>query len=503
MELHFQNLGPKNWKADVMLVLCCEGEDMLTRCPHLDTAAPWLAVAPAMRDFTGKIDELALLHGHPELPVPRVLAIGLGQHDSVSMGGVRKAVARAVRLCRDRGIDSLLLPEPAFFALPVGGRERLLEECVCAALLALYRFTALSKPKKDIPPDPRRLSIGFADPQDSLDSVHSAARRGENTAGAVRLARNLANMPSNLLFPEALANRALEVARKFGFHYSVLDEKDLAREGMGALLAVGQGSSRPPRLIVLEHAPEECAENKPLILIGKGITFDTGGICLKQAANMHHMKCDMTGAAVVLAVIAALAGENIPRRVVGLLACAENMPGPRATRPGDVVTAANGDTIEILNTDAEGRLALCDAITYAQKHWSAAAMIDIATLTGACGIALGNELAGLFCDNDVLAERLCAAGGACGENFWRMPLWKPYAEHLKSDVADITNMGRREGGAITAALFLQHFVDDALPWAHLDIAGVDWTDKKTPLCPKGGNGFGARTLLELTRGGAF
>ena len=269
----------------------------------------------------------------------------------------------------------------------------------------------------------------------------------------------------------------------------------------GALLAVGQGSARPPRLVVLEHAPEGHEKDKPLILVGKGITFDSGGISLKPAANMQQMKCDMTGAADVLAAIATLAEEDAPRRVIGLLACAENMPDGRATRPGDVVRSAGGDTVEITNTDAEGRLVLCDALAYAQKQWTPAAMVDIATLTGACAVALGTELAGLFCDDTDLAERIRAAGGVGGENYWRLPLWQPYAEQLKSEVADICHTGPREGGAINAALFLKHFVREGVRWAHLDIAGVDWNAKKSPLCPVGASGFGARTLLELARGG--
>ena len=253
--------------------------------------------------------------------------------------------------------------------------------------------------------------------------------------------------------------------------------------------------------MALEHAPKGHEQDKPLILVGKGITFDSGGISLKPAANMQQMKCDMTGAAAVLAAIAALAEEDAPRRVIGLLACAENMPDGKATRPGDVVRAASGDTVEITNTDAEGRLVLCDALAYAQKHWTPAAMVDIATLTGACAVALGTELAGLFCDDADLAERISAAGGVGGENYWPLPLWQPYAEQLKSEVADICHTGPREGGAINAALFLKHFVREGVRWAHLDIAGVDWNAKKTPLCPVGASGFGARTLLELARGG--
>lgn len=499
MDIRFQNLGPEQWKAAIMLAPSCEGEDILRQCPELDKAAPWLAIAPALRDFKGKEGELALLHGHPELAVPRVLAVGLGPREKVDANKLRAAVAAAVQRCRLLGLESILLPEPALARLP-GGRERLVEECVYAVQLALYRFTTLKKPQEDETADPQWLALGF-DGQSVPDGAHAAARRGERAARAVALARDLANMPGNLLYPESLAQRAADLAKELGFSCTVLDEEALAAEGMGALLAVGQGSARPPRLVALEHAPKGHEQDKPLILVGKGITFDSGGISLKPAANMQQMKCDMTGAAAVLAAIAALAEEDAPRRVIGLLACAENMPGGTATRPGDVVRAASGDTVEITNTDAEGRLALCDALAYAQKQWTPAAIIDMATLTGACAVALGTELAGLFCDDEDLAERISAAGGVGGENYWRLPLWQPYAEQLKSEVADICHTGPREGGAINAALFLRHFVREGVRWAHLDIAGVDWNAKKTSLCPVGASGFGARTLLELARGG--
>lgn len=499
MDIRFQNLGPEHWKGEVLLALACQGENLPAECPALDKAVPWLTVAPGMRDFKGKSGEFALLHGHPELPVPRVLAVGLGPREKVDMQGIRKALAAAVQRCRAQGYASLLLPEPVLSRLP-GGRERLVEECVCAALLALHRSDALKKPDAEEPAPPQWLALGF-DGEHVPDAAHAAARRGENTAWAVALARDLAAMPPNLLSPDHLARRAQDLAREKGFSCTVLDEKDMEDLGMGCLLAVGRGSACPPRLVVLEHAPRGHEQDKPLILVGKGVTFDSGGISIKPAANMHQMKADMSGAAAVLAAVAALAQEDAPRRVIGLLACAENMPGGRAARPGDVVRAANGDSVEIRNTDAEGRLALCDALIHAQKTWTPSAVVDIATLTGACAVALGPQLAGLFCRDQDLTERIRSAGGACGENFWPLPLWQPYAEDLKSEVADICHIGPREGGAINAALFLAHFVQEGVRWAHLDIAGVDWAAKGSPLAPAGPTGFGARTLLELARGG--
>ncbi|MBQ9452649.1 MAG: leucyl aminopeptidase [Desulfovibrio sp.] len=499
MDIRFQNLGPDQWKGDILLAPACQGDVLPSCCPQLDKAAPWLAVAPALRDFTGKKEELLLLHGHPELPIPRVLAVGLGRRETVDCNIVRNAIANAVRFCHKRGYVSLVLPEALLTPLP-GGKERLLEECICAAQLALYRFTKLKKPDPDDTPDPQWLAVAFDRPETS-SAGQAAARRGETAAKAVILARDFAAMPPNFLSPAFLAERASELAQEKGLACTVLDEEGLRSEGMGCLLAVGKGSSRPPRLIVLEHVPAGCEQAPPLILVGKGITFDSGGICLKPAANMYQMKADMTGAAVVLATLAALAEEHISHRVVGLLACADNMPSGAAMRPGDVVCAANGDNVEIQNTDAEGRLALCDALTYAQNHWTPAAIVDIATLTGACAVALGSQLAGIFCDDAALTDQIRASGGVSGEEYWPLPLWKPYNESLKSEVADICHTGPREGGAINAALFLQHFVQKGVRWAHLDIAGVDWAAKATPLTPVGPTAFGVRTLLNLARGG--
>lgn len=499
MEIRFQTQGPDNWNAQILLAFACEGADLLAENPELDKACPWLAVAPALRDFKGKNGEIRALYGHPDLKIPRVLAIGLGSRENLTPTIMRRAVASASRKCAEMGLESILLPEAQLWRMP-GGGERLIEECVCAAMLGLYRFTALKTIKDDQPVPPRWLALGF-DGQTVPNGSRYAARRGEMAAEAVCLARDLDNMPANLLYPESLAQRAQALANDYGFSCEILDESALAEAGMGCLLGVGQGSAHPPRLIVIEHAPKGQEEEKPLVLIGKGITFDSGGLCLKPAANMGQMKCDMSGAAAVLAVITALAREGAPHRVAGVLACAENMPDGRAYRPGDVLTSACGESVEVVNTDAEGRLALCDAISYAQNRWTTAAMVDIATLTGACAVALGNELAGLFCDDDDLAARILAYGHATGESYWRMPLWQPYAESLKSDVADIRHSAAREGGAITAALFLKHFVRGGALWAHLDIAGVDWTARANPLCPEGASAFGVRTLLELARGG--
>lgn len=499
MDIRFQNLGPEHWQGQMLLALSFEGEDLLSACPEIDKACPWLAISPARQDFKGKSKEMTLCHGHPDLPIPRVLLCGLGKRDDFTLSILRNAIGMAMEKARSLGIISLILPEPMLARMP-GARERLLQESVYAALISLYKFTEFKTISSEILPDPEWLALGFS-AEDAHDALQAAARQGEMDAWAVKIARDLDNMPGNLLYPELLALKAAQYAHEYGIKCTILNDEALYEANMGCLLAVGSGSVHPPRLVILEYAHPNHAEDKPLVFIGKGITFDSGGLCLKPAANMYQMKCDMSGAGAVLASISALAQEKTPVRIIGILACAENMPSGSAYRPGDILISANGMSVEVINTDAEGRLALCDALAYVQKNWQPAAIVDIATLTGACAVALGNDLAGLFCENMNLAERISTLGALNGENYWRLPLWEPYTQELKSEIADICHTANREGGAITAALFLKSFVKKDQLWAHLDIAGVDWMSKNSPLCPKGATAFGTRTLLALGRGG--
>lgn len=495
MEIKY--LGADSWKADIALAFCFEDEKMQDAFFELEKKCPWLENDLARKDFNGKKDSYALFYGNAEDDLPRVLAGGLGKKEAFSMDILREAVAAAMQKCRKLGMKTVLLPF-ALFARLTGGQERLIEESVCAAFLALYRFTELKTEKDSLDPDPEWLGIAFED--DISDYAKKSAKFGQIAASAIALARNLDNLPGNMLYPEIFALRALSIAEEYGFSCEILAEEALEKENMGCLLAVGRGSVHAPRLVVLEYAPKGHEQEKPVILAGKGITFDSGGICIKPAAGMMQMKCDMSGAAAVLAAITALAAEKADIRVVGILACAENLPDGKAYRPGDVLVSASGKTVEVINTDAEGRLALCDALAYAQKRWTPSVIIDIATLTGACAVALGTDLAGLFCDDHSLAERLMAAGRLAGENFWQLPLWGKYDEQLKSEVADMKHTGAREGGAITAALFLRRFIKEGELWAHMDIAGVDWNSKPNALCPEGPTGFGVRTLLEFCRG---
>ncbi|MEG2139676.1 MAG: leucyl aminopeptidase [Bilophila sp.] len=511
MELRFQAGGGSAWTAGAVVVFLFEGETLDSACPELSEGAPWLLIAPGLRDFRGKKDEQALLYGPPSMPLSRALVLGLGKKGAGTFAerleGLRKAAGAAAVRCRELGIETLGIPVTSLARFCEAGPdvERIIEEVVCGALLGLYRNRVFKSAVKkseaaegtgDVAPDPRWLGLLFCDAT-VPDGPRLAARRGETHAEAVLLARKLANTPANHLTPERLADEASKLARRHDMRCEILDRADIEGLGMGAFAAVAAGSINDPRLIVLEHAPAGHAEDAPLVVVGKGITFDSGGISLKPAAGMWEMKSDMGGAAAVLGLFEALGQLETPRRVIGLLACAENMPDARATRPGDVVTTLSGKTVEIVNTDAEGRLVLCDTLTYALQRWTPDMLVDVATLTGACVVALGNDVAGLFCQDATLAQRIKDHGECVGEPFWPLPLWDRYFENLKSETADFANAGAREGGACAAAVFLKQFVPPEIHWAHLDIAGPGFVTRKITNCPAGATGFAVRTLIEL------
>jgi leucyl aminopeptidase len=332
--------------------------------------------------------------------------------------------------------------------------------------------------------------------------VIAGAGEGAESAWADRAAltegisftRELVTEPANIIYPESFVERCRARLEPLGVEIEVLDEAQMTELGMGALLGVGYGSARPSRLLAMRWNGGADAQARPVVLVGKGITFDTGGISIKPAAGMESMKWDMGGAGAVAGTMMALAGRKAKANVVGVCALAENMPDGKAQRPGDVVTSMSGQTIEVINTDAEGRLVLSDAITWAQRQYKPEVLVDLATLTGAMVISLGHEYAGMFSNDDGLAAQLDAAGAASGDRLWRMPLGDAYDKLIDSPIADIKNVGPREGGSITAAMFLQRFVEGGLKWAHLDIAGMAWSDKASHLYDKGATGFGVALL---------
>jgi leucyl aminopeptidase len=312
-------------------------------------------------------------------------------------------------------------------------------------------------------------------------------------ADGVALTKELVSEPANIIYPESFVERCQHL-KDLGVEITVLDEKDMAKLGMGALLGVAQGSVKPARLLVMRWDGTGGKQEKPVCFVGKGVTFDTGGISIKPAAGMEDMKWDMGGAGAVAGAMKALAGRNAKAHVVGICGLVENMPDGNAQRPGDIVTSMSGQTIEVLNTDAEGRLVLCDALHWAQETYNPETIVDLATLTGAIIISLGKEHAGLFSNSDDLSDKLIAAGKATGDKLWRMPVGPAYDKLIDSPIADMKNIGPRDGGSITAAQFLQRFIRDGVNWAHLDIAGTVWADKDGPTWAKGATGYGVKLL---------
>ena len=449
--------------------------------------------AIAASRFTGRKDEVLGVLAPPQLAVGRVLLVGLGKASAIDatalqgLGGTIVGQLNSVgeseaAVALDR-IDGMKL-KPGEAAANLGFDAR----------LRAYRFDKYrTKEKPEQKPSLAALTIMSRD--------IAAARRAfaplEEVADGVFLTRDLVSEPANVLYPETLAAAARSLT-KLGVTVEVLDERQMKKLGMGALLGVGQGSVRPPRLVVMQWKGGSRTKNaQPVAIIGKGVTFDTGGISIKPADGMWDMKWDMGGAGVVIGLMRALAGRKAKVNAVGVIGLVENMPSGAAQRPGDIVKSFSGQTIEVLNTDAEGRLVLADALWYCQDRFKPKFMVDLATLTGAIIIALGSEHAGLFSNNDELSARLIEAGKAVGEKVWRMPLADAYDKMMDSDAADIKNIsGGREAGSITAAQFLQRFVNN-VPWAHLDIAGTTWSKKDTATVPKGATAFGVRLLERL------
>jgi leucyl aminopeptidase len=321
-------------------------------------------------------------------------------------------------------------------------------------------------------------------------------RRGTATGAGVNLARDLSNEPPNVLYPVEFAHRVQKLASTTGLRVTILGEEQMRAHGMNILLAVSRGSAHEPQLAILEHAPAGTENDAPLVFVGKGITFDTGGISIKPADRMEEMKHDMSGAAAVVGALGAIARLGVPKRIIGVAALVENMPDGNAFRPGDILTGMTGKTTEVLSTDAEGRLILADALGYVAQ-FAPRAVVDLATLTGAIGVALGSQAAGLFGNDEALQAALQTASTVSGERLWPMPMWDEYMEVIKGDMAEVKNSGGRTGGVSSSAKFIEHFTE-GYPWAHLDIANVAWaTSEKAPLQPKGATGFGVRLLVDL------
>jgi leucyl aminopeptidase len=471
MELKVVRSAASQIEADAVVVLVPEGPPP----PEFEKSLGALYEAD---EITGKLLEFTLVHSLEGYKASRVLIAGMGKPDKFDAASLRRIAGAAVRFLKPKGITTI--------AFAMGENPAVVEGAILGAWEPDYLKTDKSKDKAI------SLITFAASGGSALDAAIEKARIiGE----ATNLSRDIAVEPPNLLTPLTLADRARQMAQACGLSFEVLDQDRMRQLGMGALLGVAQGSANPPALIVMQYKPENTASADHLGLVGKGVTFDTGGISIKPSEGMEKMKYDMAGGAAVIGAMQAIALLKPPIAVTGIVPAVENMPGSRAQRPGDIVTSLSGKTIEILNTDAEGRLILADAITYA-KQLGCTHLIDTATLTGAIVVALGHASSGVFANNDELLERWMTAAKQAGEKMWHMPLDEEYRDQLKTVYADIQNIGGRWGGACSAAMFLKEFAGDT-PWVHIDVAGTAWLDDAKPYLAKGPTGIPLGSMVNL------
>lgn len=484
-------------EADWLIVPVFEGTDLSGPLAELDRASGGrVGRLREAGDVTGKHAELVALRDAAPLSAMRLLLVGLGKPAEFTLPRFEKAYTTAVRHVSEKKTANVAIAAPTIDAALKAAQNSLNTAdlvriiAVAAAVGSTGQGIYKAEPSR-FPIEDLTVVVAVAD---DGTKIEAALRRGQILGEAMNVVRDLVNRPAQDLYPESFAERAKEFAQDFGLSCGVFDEAWLKEQQMGALLAVGQASERPPRLVVLEY-PGAGDEAPWLALVGKGVTFDSGGLSIKPTDGMLTMKCDMAGAATVLGAMIAIARLKLPVNVVGYMGLVENMISGNSYKLGDVLTARTGTTIEVNNTDAEGRLVLADVLSYAVDE-GASSLIDLATLTGACVIALGDEIVGAFSNNQPWCDQVLAAAKRAGEDAWQLPMFDSFSELLKSDVADMKNTGGRPGGAITAAKFLEKFVDNK-PWVHLDIAGPAFASSSKPYREGGGTGCMVRTLVEV------
>lgn len=450
----------------------------------------------ALGDFTGRLNEVGVVYTHDQLPAPRVLVVGLGDREAFTLDCIRQASGSAVRKARELGCKRVAT---IVHGSGIGGLDprQAAQATVEGALMGSYQFGEHKSQANERTVE-ELLVVEYDGSK--LDAIKAGAQAGEAIARAVNAARALINRAPNVLYPDAFAQAAREMAAQHGLQCVVLTEAEIATAGMGGVLAVSQGSQHPA--LRDPDMPEgQKGEMPPLVFVGKGVTFDTGGISIKPSEGMQAMKADMSGAAAVFGAMQAIADLKARRRVVGLLPLVENMPSGNAYRPGDVLTMMSGLKVEVVSTDAEGRLILADALHYA-KRYRPRGVVDLATLTGACVVALGEGVAaGVFSNNEDWCAAVLKAAEAQGEKMWRLPLYSEYGDKIRSDVADIKNSGGRTGGVGASAYFLYRFVqgEGEYPWAHVDMAGMTFSPENKGYLVKGAMGYGVRTLIALAQ----
>ncbi len=494
MKFSIKNESPDKQRSACVVVGVFEPHKLTEAAEAMDKVTKgYISGILSHGDMEGKAGSTLLLHNVPHALCERVLLVGLGKESEFHDTGYHDAVRAAFKALHETGAAdaTLYLTE-----IPLKKRDTAwkISQTAIIALESIYRSDSLKSKPEEIKRHLRKVTLGMTS-QAKPATSEAALQQGLAIAHGMNLTKDLGNLPPNICTPTYLAQQAMNLAKTYKFKATILEQKDMEKLGMGSLLAVARGSRQPAKLIVLEYRGHGKME-KPIVLVGKGVTFDTGGISLKPAAEMDEMKYDMCGAASVLGTLAAIAQMRLPINVVGIIPTTENMPGGNATKPGDIVTSMSGQTIEILNTDAEGRLILCDALTYAERY-EPEVVIDIATLTGACVVALGHVASGLLSNNDELAQELLHASEQAADRAWHLPLWDDYQEQLKSNFADMANIGGRAGGTITAACFLSRFTRK-YRWAHLDIAGTAWKSGKN----KGATGRPVPLLTQFLIGRA-
>jgi leucyl aminopeptidase len=462
-------------RTNALVVGIYEDEKLSPSAQRIDKASEgYLSKLINQGDFAGKIGQTLLLFALPEIKAERVLLMGCGEKSKLRAKELRQSWSSAVTVLQECGATDAVacLLELKSKNDDTAQWARLITE---TAEHASYRYDQ-TKSKKKAPQHPLGRVAFLLEQRSQQSAAEQGVHWGQAIAKGVSLARDLANLPGNICTPTYLADTAHKMAKEYKrLSAKILDQADMEKLGMGALLAVARGSQQPPKLIILEYKGTS-NKQQPIVLIGKGVTFDSGGISIKPADRMDEMKYDMSGGASVLGSLRACAELELPLNVVVIIPCSENLPDGNANKPGDIITSLSGQTIEVLNTDAEGRLILCDALTYS-KRYNPKVVIDVATLTGACVIALGAHASGLLSNDQALADSLLAAGQTSGDRAWQLPLWEDYQQQLKSNFADIANIGGREAGAITGACFLARFAEEFC-WAHLDIAGTAWLSGK-------------------------
>lgn len=492
MSVSVQQFDAKKLSADVVAVFVPSNKKQFAEeAKKIQKLWKGSAALFESKDFTGAKDSSTVVYTGSE-KAPRLLLVGLGATEKINAERLRRAAATAAT--RGAGFKGgrLAIVLPSLEGISLQEIATAFTEGTLLANYAFDRYITLPDAKRK---GLKKVSM-LVETKEDVGAAREGVQLGEGLAEATLLARDLANAPGNEIYPETLAARAQELS-ELGVEVTIFDKEKITEIGMGGLLAVNQGSAIPPRFIIMEWNGGAEGE-QPIVLVGKGITFDSGGISLKPGPGMSDMKMDMGGAAAVIGAMHGVARLGLKKNVVGLVASTDNMPSGSAYKPGDIITFLNGKTAEIDNTDAEGRLVLADALTYADRY-KPVAVVDLATLTGACMIALGHYSAGLMGNNTELLTRIREAGERSYERVTELPLWEEYEEQIRSDVADVKNTGGRPAGAITAGLFLQHFIGD-YPWAHIDIAGVGINPKPYGYVPKAGTGFGARLMVELVRG---